>query len=371
MKFFNLDLHIAVIADIKQILLGLGHEVTDWTLSAHAWVFGRARDRVDVVNERTWQMLDRAMCDAFYDRYKDELASYDGFIVTHTPCFAMLYERWNKPILCVASTRYEHPFSDRPEAWRELNHFLQRTIDSGLLIPLANNKYDAAYAEHFTQRPWRVIPSLCSYTGATYSGKRAESLAYTKFTAMPAVPNLLHKRELSGSGLLSRALSRLNLVHQARGYSWQEIADFRAVVHVPYNASVMSIFEMYAAGVPMLFPSQAFAASLYHASRQQGVFSELSFNQVRHLPPGSVVGAGDCDPNRYDDEACMMRWLEKADFYDQENLAGITYFNSFEDLDNQLRGLDTRAVHEQMRLHQLQRSTSVRASWAGVLADLK
>ena len=33
MKFFNLDLHIAVISDIKRIFEDLGHQVDDWTLS--------------------------------------------------------------------------------------------------------------------------------------------------------------------------------------------------------------------------------------------------------------------------------------------------------------------------------------------------
>ena len=40
MKFFNIDLHISVIADIKKIFTDLGHEVDDWSLSGHAWAFG-------------------------------------------------------------------------------------------------------------------------------------------------------------------------------------------------------------------------------------------------------------------------------------------------------------------------------------------
>ena len=76
------------------------------------------------------------MCDTFYERYQHELSVYDGFIVTHTPCFAMLYERWNKPVICVASTRYEHPFSDRKEEWEDLNRYLAEKIDDGLLISL-------------------------------------------------------------------------------------------------------------------------------------------------------------------------------------------------------------------------------------------
>jgi azurin len=50
MNFFNLDCHISVIADIKQIFENLGHSVTSWSVSGHNWVFGRTPDVVEVIN---------------------------------------------------------------------------------------------------------------------------------------------------------------------------------------------------------------------------------------------------------------------------------------------------------------------------------
>gem|GEM_PF-6917131 len=46
---FNLDLHIGVIGDIEHIFRSLGHEVTNWSISAHTWVFNRKPAKVDVV----------------------------------------------------------------------------------------------------------------------------------------------------------------------------------------------------------------------------------------------------------------------------------------------------------------------------------
>jgi len=37
MKFFNVDCHVSVIADLKDIFQNLGHEVTSWSLSAYAY----------------------------------------------------------------------------------------------------------------------------------------------------------------------------------------------------------------------------------------------------------------------------------------------------------------------------------------------
>ncbi|MDR3504874.1 MAG: hypothetical protein P4L52_01385 [Acidocella sp.] len=370
MRFFNLDLHIGVIGDLKQIFTAMGHDVTDWTLSAHAWVLGRKRDKVDVVNEGTWRGLDKTMCDAFHARYKDELSSYDAFIVTHTPSFAMLYERWNKPIICVASTRYEAPFTHDRAAWETFNAYLRTKIDEGIVIPIANNKYDAAYAERFTQRKWQVIPSLCNYTQAPYTGTRAESLYVSKFRLPCNVPGLIDKADEFKRGLLQKAAHKLGLGNPRQGYSWREISAFRSAVVIPYNASIMSIFEMYAAGLPMLFPTHRFAAELYADHRQQGVFSELSYNQVRGLPSGSAVPCGAPDPNDYEDVAGMMQWTKLADFYDPSNLDHLCYFDSFEELEHLLRTCDWQEMHQRMVEHHRRRTEAVFADWECVLAGV-
>ena len=370
MRFFNIDLHIGVIGDLRQILCAMGHEVTDWTLSAHAWVLGRRRDRIDVLNEMTWRELSPSMCDAFYERYKDELEPYDAFIVTHTPSFAMLYERWNKPIICVASTRYEAPFTDKPEAWEQLNAYLRRKIDDGILIPVANNKYDAAYAELFTGRKWTVIPSLCNYTHARYSGERSESLYVSKYLLPRKVHGLVDKSEEFKRSLTQRVAMKLGLGSAMQGYSWAEIARFKSAVVIPYNASVMSIFEMYAAGIPMLFPSQRFAAELYSAQGNDGVLSELSFNRVRGLPGGSTLPCARPDPNAYEDVDGMMQWVRLADFYDSENLAHLLYFDSFDEMEEQLAMSDWSAIHSSMAQHHAQRTRTARDAWAHLVNSL-
>lgn len=370
MRFFNLDLHIGVIGDIKRILRTLGHEVTDWSISGHAWVLGRKPDQVAVVNERTWRGIDRSLCDAFYNRYKSELDPYDAFIVTHTPCFAMLYERWEKPVICVASTRYEAPFYRDARKWEDFNDFLRRQIDGGLLIPLANNQYDAAYAEYFTHRPWKVIPSLCEYTETVYTGTKSDSLYVSKFPLPVGIPGLVGKEAYFQASLLARGARKLGLAVGRRGYSWSDIASFRSVVCVPYNASIMSVFEMYAAGIPLLFPSLRFALALYAEHRHQGVFSELSYNQVYHLPPRSAIASDSLDPNNYECEEAMAHWIAKSDFYDPENLKHLVYFDSFQELGELIGHLDPGSIHPKMQDHQRRRSALAHRLWAEAIQGI-
>ena len=73
MKFFNLDLHISVIADIKKIFNDLGHQVDNWSISGHSHIMGRPIDKVDIINQHTWRNIDQKLVDQFYHRYKDVL----------------------------------------------------------------------------------------------------------------------------------------------------------------------------------------------------------------------------------------------------------------------------------------------------------
>lgn len=160
LRFFNLDLHISVIADVKNIFESMGHEVVNWGISGHTWVFGKERDIVDVVNEYTWRNLNPAMCDQFYERYKDTLSQFDAFIVTHTPCFALLYEKFNKPIIIINSTRYEQPFTLDPDKWEWLNDYLKKGVEEGKIFIVSNNKGDQQYLKHYTGIQSEHIPSL-------------------------------------------------------------------------------------------------------------------------------------------------------------------------------------------------------------------
>ncbi|KUG21557.1 hypothetical protein ASZ90_008692 [hydrocarbon metagenome] len=354
-KFFNLDLHISVIADIKQIFENLGHEVTSWCISNHTWAFEKDPHSVDIINQKTWHHLDRNMCDAFYERYKYELAVYDGFIVTHTPAFAMLYERFQKPIIVVASTRYEYPFTTNPAKWQELNDYLRSGIDSGKIIAIANNKYDAAYTEYFTQRPWEHIPSICDYTGMQYTAKKRHFLYASNFKRWPFF--------LFGVRDKTKALKKK--------YAWQDLADYRGIIHIPYNASVMSIFEQYTANMPLFFPTLDFLMELYTKYPKQGVMDQLSWNQVLKIPAGSPLPGCDAnDPNHYNNISVMRNWAALSDFYDYENMPYITYFQSFDDLKTKLKAAAFASISSQMQKFNLERKRGIIRKWGKILKKL-
>ncbi len=63
-RIFNLDLHISVIQDFKNImqtLFGSKIDITNWSISGHAKIFGKTTDAVDVINHSTWKYINLEM----------------------------------------------------------------------------------------------------------------------------------------------------------------------------------------------------------------------------------------------------------------------------------------------------------------------
>lgn len=67
------------------------------------------------------------------------------------------------------------------------------------------------------------------------------------------------------------------------------------------------------------------------------VLSELTWNKTFNLPESSII---DCDrnmdPNSYNNIDIMSKWIEYSDFYNENWMPHITYFDSFEDLQSKL-----------------------------------
>ena len=325
MKLFNLDLHVSIIEDIKSILRPMGHQVDNWSLSGHCWVFGEKRATVDIVNENTWKKLDANMCEEFYNLYKETLQGYDGFIAAYPPAFALLYKKFDKPIYTVAATRYEAPFTGDNEKWDWLNQELVAMIDSGQLIPIANNRYDQLYCERFTNRNWNYVPSVCDYTNATYN-------------------------PLDGKGCVIASRRNYNIddckhISSLGRHSWKDLYSHKAIIHIPYNVSIMSAFEQYAANVPLLFPTIRFGRML------PDYLSELMFEGNSRVHP----------------DLCSDKMLSFGDFYNKDAMPHVILYDSFEEIPELLSSVDLKEVSNNMKEFNVKKKNMVTKEWEKLL----
>jgi hypothetical protein len=102
-----------------------------------------------------------------------------------------------------------------------------------------------------------------------------------------------------------------------------------------------------------------------------GVLSEISWNQVYNLPSNSVLFCGIEDPNNYNSLSEVMKWAELSDFYDKENMPHIQYFDSFEHLKEILNSCNLEEISNNMKEHNISRKKNIYNDWSKILKGIK
>jgi hypothetical protein len=349
---FNLDLHVSVIADVRTQLDRRGISLVDWTVSGHSWVAGRPRDPVAVVNERTFSSYGPRLARRFRRAYGSYLDSFRGFVAAYPPGFALLYEGFAKPTLAVAATRYEWPFTHHASRWDWLDTGLRAGVDDGWLTLVANNRADADYLRHYSGLDAAAIPSACTYTGLTYTGRRPSIVICTSGRALAeeAVGALRHEAVPLRSALGAR-------------YEQADLYDYRALVLLPYNVSLMALFEHYTACAPVYVPARVFLKDLMQR-HPADVLSSLSFCQVTGKPPARRPAR--LDLNDTTDERVVDWYLDRADFYDDTWMPHVRQFESWDHLDELLATDDPREISARMADERPERLRRIAALWDGL-----
>jgi hypothetical protein len=327
MRLFCMDLHISVIADFKTACPEV--EVVDWCLSGHAWVMKRKQEHPDHINPFTWRNLDEEMIRKFQDRYDSFLRGFDGFIVGFASSFAMIYEKYNKPILMLNAVRYDIPFCWTKDTQMRLkwHECLERLNSRGLLTIVSNNKADQVYTKLGCGLDSRYIPSLCLYTNTFYTPTKSTFLCYNgSFSNHPLIT----------------PKSALPYHHE-----WSDVASFRGIINFPYEVSLMSVFEQFTAGCPLFFPSKSFWKSnpnIQSLSAYWGADLPSNFNAI----------------------SSPADWIELADMYGVFQSPNTYYFDSEEHLFRLLETFEYRDDREFRKTH----IENVKKEWKGVLHDI-
>jgi hypothetical protein len=312
-RLFNLDLHISVIKDMQDVckrVYGDAVDITNWSMSGHNWVFGNPTAETKWVTPRTWEKLNMTMIEQFQKEYDDFLSTFDGFVVTHTPVFAMLYEKYNKPILVVNTCRFDQPFcwSKDKDMNARFIESLTRMVNRGQVKVVSNNMADRDYLYNRTSIQSDIIPSLCLYTNIRHNPTNSDFVVYGNIQHFPRVSNLKPR--------------------PSSGYTWADLYQHKGFIHTPYEISTMSIFEQYWAGVPLFFPTKRF----YKACIMNGsMYLQSNYRRWGHP---------------YSEEE-LDWWLDRADFYN--SMSFLEYYDSFEEAVRKIQGWEDTNREERMK----------------------
>lgn len=319
-----MDVHISVIEDFKTANPDI--EVVDWCMSGHHWVMNKQHIVPKHINANTWRNITPRQIELFQKEYHSFLSSFDGFIVGYASVFTMVYEKYNKPILMLNAVRYDVPFcwTHNTSMLHTYSACLQRLFRNGKLIPISNNKGDKLYLERATGITSTYIPSLCLYTGVTYSPSLSTFLCYHGST--PDHPLVTQKHRLQ------------------HPHKWSDLTKFRGIISIPYEVSLMSLFEQFTAGMPLFFPSKAFLASL-------NTLTSLSSYWNHHVPT-------------YFKELCDVNsWIDSADMYGVFQSPNTYYFDSYGDLFQLLQTFEYKDDREFRKQH----IETIRNQWKTLL----
>jgi hypothetical protein len=345
---FNLDLHVGVIPDVRAQLERRSLSLLDWTLSESSWAAGREREPVAIVNERTVHSFGPRTARRFRRVYGRYLGSFRGFVAIYPPGFALLYEGLGRPVLAIAATRYEWPFTHHGPSWDWLDESLRRGVDEGWLTLAANNLADRDYLASYTGLTATHVPSACSYPGLTYTGRHEETVISTRDA---------FAKEIVAQ--LKQPAAPLRAALGAR-YSQADLYDRRALVFLPYNVSIMALFEHYSACIPIYVPDRAFLKQLMK-DHPRDVLSSLSFCQVSGRPPAPRDGR---DLNDVADPQVVDWYLDRADFYDTDWMPHIRQFESWSHLDHLLAIDDPHEISAEMQRERPARLRRIDELWS-------
>jgi hypothetical protein len=353
MRFHNIDLHVAVIEDVRFFLERLGHCVDVNNLSGHTWALGRPRRRTFAnIRAGHWEKdILRPWTAASVWLATRGFAGYDGAITTHLPALGLAYEWMRRPLVTVLSARYQLPFSAAPERWQALTDFFVERRRRGLSTCVANNQYDAAYFEYFTGIRPRVIPSVCAYIDFQVKSPWTPNDGPVLVFGEPKAARVLSSH-VPGAGFVR------DLYPQ---YEYDQVIRARAHVIVPYNASTMSFFEHYRLGIPQFAPTPRFLSALRHEGLALNQLTDAGFGQSPVPRRGGTLP----DPN---DARHIDAWFSLHDIY---TFPFVTLFDSFEELSAKIAACDGAAISARMRAFNERREIEAQTGWSEVFEDVQ
>lgn len=305
-RILNIDLHISVIAEVKDIFkkLNINVEIEDWTLSGHAWVMNRPIKNLDIINSVTWKNMDENLIESFVNNYDNIFKTFDGFVCCYPVSFALIFEKYNKPIYVMNTVRYDMPFcwNNNNCMIEKLHNCFKNLQNKNLLVLISNNKADDAYFKLGNINIHTItIPSLCLYTNMNWNNNNTNGKFLLYTGSLPYNNENIICRENIGQ------------------FTWDSIMLFKGIIHFPYESSTMSIFEHISSGIPLFFPTKRFLKYLWENNLIRNQMNYWAHNNTSVLP------------NYLQSTSNINFWIDNADYY---GIEGYYYFDSYDELFN-------------------------------------
>lgn len=337
------DFHISPIQNVKMIvgrLTDLRVHFIDKSLSGHCHLTQTCATNLRVLNHANGINPSTEIRHQFITSYTadTELVGVDAMACFHPSAMCELFMTFGKRLFVIATTRYELG-RETEELWKAWNENLKVIAENSHNIIGANNLYDAKYIEYFTGIKPVVLPSVIDMK-LTYEASSSDIL----------VTEMRSHAAKSIMSIITNLSPRFKSLRQKYPqYNYKDLTHNTAILHIPYQVSIMSLFEQYAMGIPIIVPSLNF---LWEMHNKWDVVTQRTWTRERTgiRPKASIIeghlGTTELDPNNDLDESAFKHWVAYADFYQWPH---IIQFDSWEDLVVKIGRTDWTAISFNMQ----------------------
>lgn len=311
----------------------------------------------------------------FYRHGDVAFRNVDAFVCASPVSFCEAYMPFNKTIIWSAVNRYSSGRCSQ-DSWQRLSDHITNSIFSSAQRPInfitASSQYDVEYINYFTGLNAMLLePTAVLYLG----GVRKHNPMRPEILLGPSQGIFLKNEDLSV--LVAKAKQNGLVVAHPRTlygkYRFDQLADHRAAIILPYAIQSHSTVEMYALGIPLFVPDIDFAIGLgLFDDRRAASHASCKGATAVEPPPKHPHSRHQHSPES-DNTADVRYWLSFSDFYRWPH---ITHFSSWDDLFHKLKlklgsREDLERTHILMVEESQQRLQRARRAWASILAQVE
>lgn len=271
---------------------------------------------------------------------KSKCSVFDFIIISDTipDSFIYLTNECKSKIILEITNRFDIgvPKQSKEEYYKTISKALKKNV-----TVVENNPYEIYYActkKVFIQKYYLIRP--VGYPPITNLNNE-----HTEFQDIIVVVNKrAQDREITIANL-----KQLNIQYKVlpRSYGGPlNLARYKAVIILPYQVSIMKIYENFRYGVAMIIPTERLLRQLIKENNKYDISSKKIFEKIFDIPNG---------PRKY------------IEFYNDEFKDFFVYFDSYKDLPNIIKNTDFSSLKLKLKEYMKNYEKKAIKLWSEVL----
>jgi hypothetical protein len=273
-----------------------------------------------------------------WNRHQDFFNQFDAIITSDTASLARIFlqNNYEKPLIIWVCNRFDYydaPTLDSDFPDEEYYELLRTARNQNNVYSAPYTPFESVYAAHKNVTfNYPVIRPTGMYHPVAFSSAIPIFIIKSETFFIPSYLNdvFIPREQLAAA------------TYKGRYKGPDDIKDFKGIIHIPYAWSTLAFFENMHNGIPYLVPSYAFMKTLM---AQEDIWWQN---------------------NDFFDEHYQC-----AEWYDPRYSTIITYFDSWQDLNDKLLSTDFEVLKQRIQSFAQKQKENTIEQWKKIIDEIK